>query len=257
MITTNRFDFSISDHDKYYSLLKRVINKYPTLISWVANNPFESKYASLKLGPNYLNFTMIRPFGLSSLPKYPKISLKEASLPVIVNYPNTRPFQSVLEKSNLEFKLLGKKYGGPTALTQHKALISVPYQVSTMKMYENLANGVVTYVPTPRYLIEFLENDMYELSAVNATRKVGQDWYTYVEPYNPQLSEFFYQFDSLDELKELLKGDVDPRNVKTSAPLFWKEMRRKSERQWRLVFDELFTRFYYPEEFFPAPSEIN
>lgn len=45
---------------------------------------------------------------------------------------NVNLFGSVLESFGIPYKMLPKRYGGPTALAQYKALISIPYQASTM-----------------------------------------------------------------------------------------------------------------------------
>ncbi|KAI9310349.1 hypothetical protein BDR26DRAFT_814530, partial [Obelidium mucronatum] len=39
-------------------------------------------------------------------------------------------------------------YGGPKTLKKYKAYIEFPYQVSTMKLYENLAEGVLMLIPS-------------------------------------------------------------------------------------------------------------
>lgn len=58
-------------------------------------------------------------------------------------------------------------------------------------MYENLAHGVVTLVPTPRLLKEMLKLDGYELEAIRQTTLVGDDWYTFIEFYNDDLKVSF------------------------------------------------------------------
>ena len=69
-----------------------------------------------------------------------------------------------------------------------------------------------------------------------ATFKIGDDWYKYIEFYNDDLKEFFYTFDSLEELKEILARDViDTRNVREKAPLKWKEIQAEGLKKWKEI----------------------
>jgi hypothetical protein len=86
-------------------------------------------------------------------------------------------------------------------LAQYKMLITIPYQTSTMKMYENLArmfffhntfvDGVVTIVPTPRFLKIMLEWEGYELNAIRRCVAVGEGWEQFIEFYNDDLKVSF------------------------------------------------------------------
>ena len=59
-----------------------------------------------------------------------------------------------------------------------------------MKLYENLANGVVTLVPTPRYLRELMDMDGFVLTNLRGTFKAGEDWYKYIEEYSEDLKVY-------------------------------------------------------------------
>jgi hypothetical protein len=95
---------------------------------------------------------LIRPFGYSSLPEAEPIPEEERSLPVMYGHDFIKYFNELVKDAGIKIKEYGYHYGGPTTLAQYKAFITIPYQVSTMKMYQNLAAGVVTYVPSPGYL---------------------------------------------------------------------------------------------------------
>jgi len=242
MITTNRFDFDVIDYWDYYNLIRRVGRRLEDRVLWVSNNPWESRYAQLKLGGDYIKFRMIRPFGYSSLSGHvPKPS--DSDLPVIFNYENVAMFSKVMENVGIPFKLLPKKYGGPSALANYKALITIPYQASTMKMYENIAHGVTMLVPSPRLLSILITQPGYELSAAGGTFEAGSDGYKYIEFYSTDLSHFFYQFDSLEELREILQRDVvDVRNVRENGPKYWDTVvRSQGRRMWKQVFEDLFS----------------
>lgn len=77
VLSTERFDFNFFFHDvrnetfkplassSYFHLIKQL--KDQGKIIWLANNPYEAAYAERKLGIS-LNYTLVRPFGFSSVP---------------------------------------------------------------------------------------------------------------------------------------------------------------------------------------------
>ena len=181
---------------------------------------------------------MIRPFGKSELKPASKLDEMDASLPAVVSQTNTRPFTDALNLRNVSFKLYQKHYGGPGVLAQHRAYISIPYQTSTMKMYENLAAGVVTLVPSPSFLKVLLHQPGYELSAIDKTGKSGSDWFEYIELYHPDLRDFYYEFEDIDHLKRILNRRViDSRNVREKAPEYWKSANTRSLELWLEVLN--------------------
>jgi hypothetical protein len=54
------------------------------------------------------------------------------------------------------YDVLPHDYGGPLVLKEYKFFIYLPYQFSTMKMYENMNNGVVVAIPTKKYYKEII-----------------------------------------------------------------------------------------------------
>ncbi|KAJ3395789.1 Origin recognition complex subunit 5 [Lobulomyces angularis] len=243
-ITTNRFDFNLFNEDKemYYELVRKghYPNKSGAEIIWVQNNPWEAKYCEIKLGGNYQDFTLIRPFGYSNLPEAEPISEEEAQLPAIHDHGFTKVFTKMVLDSGIKVRILPALYGGPSKVAQYKALLFFPYQTSTMKLYENLSQGVVTYVPTPRLLKEMIVIPGFDIDdhkhLANCINSGLKDWFNYIEVYNEDLSRFFYQFDTLEELKVLLSNpDVDPLNVRENGKRYYEEANAISLLKWSKV----------------------
>ncbi|KAJ3386231.1 hypothetical protein HDU92_002629 [Lobulomyces angularis] len=242
LFTTARFDYGLNikdDTEDYYKLLKNLMLNENTSnrIFWFANNPWEIKYAKIKLDSDILNFRLVRSFGVSNF-KLRNITKEDSEMPVLISYPNTREFEFLLKK-NFDFKLLSKNaYGGGVNLAQYKCLIQIPYQVSTMKMYENLRAGVITIIPSKRYLKFLMNVPSYELSAVkDSFEKEGQS-FDYIDYYSKELNNFFYEFDTLEELKAMVsksKEELDYKNVRLNGPLYWKIVNLESERSWKNV----------------------
>ncbi|KAJ3200729.1 hypothetical protein HK099_002535, partial [Clydaea vesicula] len=253
ILSTNRFDFGLKDNDLqiYYQQIKYLngdlgepneILKSETKIIYVQNNPWESKYADFKLNSpkkNYLNYTLIRPFGFSNLESNRNISQEEKKLACFQNHPFFGNFMEILVESGIRFKILDDlNYGGPQVLNQYKAFITLSYQVSTMKIYENLLAGVITVVPTPRYLKELIYLPGYERSFINDTFLDGETWYANIEYYSDDLKELFYQFDSIEELKFLLeREEIDPLNVREKGKAYLQSQRIEGLQKWGKILE--------------------
>ncbi|KAJ3217136.1 hypothetical protein HK099_005592 [Clydaea vesicula] len=241
MLTTNRFDFGLDGTDKadYYALIGRLNANQPKRVIWVQNNPWENRYMLLKMGPNTVpKPLLVRPFGFSSLQVTNSLPYNAASSACMYSHPFIEKFHEKAAKAGVNLVKLGWQYGGPTVLSKFKVFVDLPYQTSTMKMYENMAHGVVTMVPTPRFIRENLIPDTATVNFVNLydTLKVGDDWFKYIEYFNDDFKEYFpYQFDSLEDLKFKIENFNDTFNIREKLPLAWKQENAKSLKLWKEV----------------------
>ena len=116
---------------------------------------FAKKYADVS--SSSLQYTLIRPFGFSS------VEAKPISNPDVVvmssNHAGRDQFDLLTKKLNMSGIVdVGGGYGGPKTLSKYKAYIEFPYQVSTMKLYENIAHGVVSLIPSYSFFKDIVEN---------------------------------------------------------------------------------------------------
>lgn len=68
---------------------------------------------------------------------------------------------------------------------------------------------------------------------------LGSEWYKLMDYYSDELAEFFYTFDSYDELLELIKLDVetlDSKNIRVKGPEKFKQMQKQALIQWSRIF---------------------
>lgn len=119
-----------------------------------------------------------------------------------------------------------------------------------MKMYENIVSGVLTVIPTPRFLKELLASSYYVLRGRSA--KVSHFleyndmdetqweeeylWTEYHEFYNRHFKKWFYTFDNWEELKKMLKmskKDIDSRDVLKEMKVFGKNEQIKQFQAWK------------------------
>ncbi|KAI9345612.1 hypothetical protein BDR26DRAFT_856334 [Obelidium mucronatum] len=239
MMTTNRFDFAIKKDDlpDYHNLLKRVTRlgdqpgrKFPKII-WMANNPFDIQYVKVALG-DWVKFKLIRSFGYSTLPAVQLLPKHVTELPAVYNHYDESRFIGWLKRNDIEVSVLKRNYGGPTSLSQFRAFIDFPYQASTMKMYENLLYGVVTLAPSKRLFVNDLEGYIIEGDRVPG-------WQDYVEYWYDDMKDYVYIFDTIEELREILKKpEIDTRGIRERGESIWKELNKQSLSSWSKVLKQ-------------------
>ncbi|KAJ3346515.1 hypothetical protein HDU83_002914 [Entophlyctis luteolus] len=160
---TNRFDWSVADKSKYYSLFRKLVRSstnpsgelYGKLF-WVANNNVEQRYMEHKLNiwMPVGSVRIIRPMGISGDYPYPN-DLPNPDFQTFAarTHDTTQIFEKFKTIHNIPLTIFpfNHNYGGPKNLLKFKGWIDVPYQYSVMKFYENIAYGVPQFVPTPQF----------------------------------------------------------------------------------------------------------
>lgn len=218
---TNRFDFHVRALNPYYELI-RSITIIPRIF-WIINNPYELEY--MKERRVYINATIVRPFGESQITALkPTRSINSCvynerkQLDKIWTKKGTRRIKENLESLPLQ-------YGGPKTLSLYKCFVFIPYQVSVMKMAENMAAGVITLIPSAHFLEELARDFKKQIpdifNAIESHR--NGTWEMFIEFYHPRYREFFYHFKSWNDLQRLVnleKYQLDHRNVAAASRAF-------------------------------------
>jgi len=215
-IITNRFDYMASGDEKdiYHQDMERAVNRRTDPAKFIINNPFEYNYLlSRNVFPEDPP-QLIRPFGFSDIEDQ-KIPMDDINRPCLiinrVSQDGDLMSKLVKEKSGVECKVLGTKYGGPKTLAKYKSIVvHLPYQVATMKMWENIAYGTLMAIPSPEFMTQLCEehhcaqsNDVFETKRVIDP---PEDWYKYVDFFLPEWERCFIQFGSWSQLSDILKN---------------------------------------------------
>ncbi|KAI9338452.1 hypothetical protein BDR26DRAFT_803638, partial [Obelidium mucronatum] len=198
---TTRFDWGISDTEEYYHLIWELTRRQPKNLFWVSNNAFEALDLSYETLGTPL-FRMLRPTGHSTLPAQ-DVPMEDADL-ALCREEKEHAVYILMKKMGIPFKHVSGGYGGPKTLAKYKAFIEFPYQVSTMKLYENLAAGVVMLLPSKNFFEELIEKGIHGFGPWDKISRAGADWHLYMDYYHPDISPFVYYFDSFEHLKVLL-----------------------------------------------------
>ena len=227
---TNRFDFCKGDKD-YYKLIARAVKKENIIV--VENNPFEV-YHACEEKVFIKNYYLIRPIGNppnSTVTK--EHNQNHDSVAIIDNIQTSKLLVQKLNEVKLNYKLLPRMYGGPLALSTYKAVIMIPYQVSVMKMMENLRYGVPMIIPSEKLMRELI--DKFPFAATHLF-KITNGVRNYIEFYNDLFRDYFIYFDCFNDLHNIIKY-TDFKTLREKEKKFMRDYEKKALKMWAEVLD--------------------
>ncbi|KAJ3076734.1 hypothetical protein HDU98_000614 [Podochytrium sp. JEL0797] len=234
---TNRFDWGVADFDEYHRLIWELTQAKPKNLYWVANNAFEAKVMADDCNANP-EFRILRPSGYSDV-EAKDVSPEQAKTALIRELDRSEVL-GTMTWLKMPFTRVVGHYGGPKTLQKYKAYIEFPYQVSTMKLYENLAAGVVMLIPSAEFFQELVEKRIHAFGPWEMIRRMGSEWPKYMDYYAPELSPHMYYFNSWDHLHQLLQQPtLDTKHVRKSAPKAYKKIVTDMLHGWAELFEEM------------------
>ncbi|KAJ3064659.1 hypothetical protein HDU98_011953 [Podochytrium sp. JEL0797] len=257
---TNRFDWDVeeeTDRDEFYALMRRLVEtsreggELEGEVVWVANNLAEKRWLERRVGVDGVDVKLLRPMGGSDgRVAYPSDLPAPNPTKIITQRHKTLLHSHLLHTLNLSLTIIpfSHPYGGPHHLAKFKAFLDIPYQYSTMKLYENIAYGVPLLVPTPRFLLEMGYSGLHPIPLFSPQvlgvlddgvlkERYHTGWARYVDYYDPEFAPFITYFDSYDELKGWVDKSREEvgRDVRVAGPLFYEGVRRRVVEGWREV----------------------
>ena len=223
---------------------------------WQPNNDYDLAYLRFRhLDPIKSRLWLIRPTGFNEL--WLGWTAKVESQPKVIIFNRWFPFvYSRLDALNVSQKLYLPKtvnYGGPHVASKHKMFVYLPYQFSTMKVFENSNAGVVTVIPTARLFKHIVlnvytwdktkESPFYAYSDIKYVfNHYPNNWTEFFDVYSQRYTQMFVKFDSFEDLARLIKEEV-----KIDRQTYWKSQRKimrdhvaEIERQWDRLFYKIF-----------------
>ncbi|KAJ3398659.1 hypothetical protein HDU80_008696 [Chytriomyces hyalinus] len=236
---TNRIDYDIKkDIGTYHGMLWKLANQTPKgKVIFTANNPLEP----MDLAREALaapKWTLLRSTGASNVAAQ-SVSILEKTKVLFKPHITARIANEVLEKKNLPLKWVNHDYGGPRTAAKYLAFLEIPYQVSVMKLYENLAHGVVMLVPSKEFFKELVISRAIVFMYWHKLLLAGDDWWKYMDYYSDDISPYIYYFDSWDHLSVLISSfasNPDPKNVRERAPKAYAQLVTKTIHGWADIF---------------------
>lgn len=244
-VTTNRFDIGVRDDEKeqYFADFNSALNRkdgYRARL--IVNNPFEVEYYKHRTIDVPEDYRLIRPFGNSDI-AVKSNNGKNAACMILgrVEQDHTLLHNLVKEKTGIECLKFPEHYGGPRSLSQYDSIVvHLPYQVSIMKMWENLAYGVLMAIPSPKFYVELCnEHECRQQEDVKtAIDLIGDEWFKYSEFYLPGWEKCLIQFENWDHLKSILETRDYQKNINLCRDMML-SLREQELRAWKEVLIEL------------------
>ncbi|KAI9350222.1 hypothetical protein BDR26DRAFT_852046 [Obelidium mucronatum] len=258
---TNRFDWDITDKSAYYNTISELVQLSKTTLKdklfWVANNNVEKAFLEHKVGVSMPMVRVLRPLGVA--PEYPyPLDLPEPNANTFAARMHYSSVYSVLKrKYNVPVAVFpfGHKYGGPKNLLRFKGFIDIPYEYSTMKLYENIAFGIPMIIPSPSFLQELYDTGVHKSLNPYILQRfpLGADlpfehipefpeWSAYMDYYAPEFAPYVYHVNSYQELQNMSTmsaQEVDSKNVRVNGPVFYGEYRERILAGWLGLFQDM------------------
>ncbi|SGZ57778.1 CIC11C00000000193 [Sungouiella intermedia] len=245
-VVTNRFDYGVRDDEQkdFHDDVSRALNRKDGYnLKLVVNNLFEIPFMESRgvVVPEKDKSPLIRPFGFTTLAASKEEVNKEPCL-LIGRVDQDKELMHLLVKKHTghDCKVLVGQYGGPRTLSRyHSIVVHLPYQVSIMKMWENLNYGTLMAIPSPKFFTKICnENTCGQTEHVFETKKVFKDtWHEYVDFYLPGWEKCFVQFDSWDHLKDIIEKREYVNDINTCRDMML-DMRDENLKQWKKVFND-------------------
>ena len=210
----NRFDYGIESDTEFFNLIRSVKDRKNV---YIFGNTFIENIYSVNVKNIDIGNFIIKPLGKNKISDFMYKTYSDDE-PDVFYVP---PFQNETVLLNLSEKLesLGienkcaKFENHISELLGYKGIICIPYAWSTIEFFERLQLGLVTFIPTERFLIELFNQGKYwfqppfhidhpELLQVS-------EWYTV------EYKDFMVYFDSWDDLKMKIKNTNYKEKTKT------------------------------------------
>jgi len=186
---------------EFYALLRDIVNRPNVRI--FGNATIENIYSTQIKGVDVGDF-IIKPIGKNMQ----SANVTKTYRPDDPNIFYIPPYHNETKLMNLSDKLKGlgienrcERFANHISeLLEYKGSICIPYAWSTIVFFERLQLGIVTFVPTPRFLIELFKTGNWwfqpPFNIENPETLVLSEWYC------PEHADLFVFFDSWSDLQE-------------------------------------------------------
>lgn len=115
-------------------------------------------------------------------------------------------FNLIREKTDYECLIITSHLGPKTLSMYNAPVVYFPTKMSNWALWENLAHGVVIYVPSPTFLETILsENNYSEAGDIHEAKQfLEANWFQFNDAYMPHWQLCFQQFNSWEELRTMI-----------------------------------------------------
>lgn len=260
---TNRFDYQAEDHDQFL-LTINLLTKNPSIF-WAPNNLYELEHFKLSgISLPKERVLLCPPIGFETeipFDQWPQ-SMKSLThkVPMATSNRsrlwNVGPARHLNQDSHFKqnvFVFEESFYGGVESLLRNfDWFFYLPYQFSTMKVFECLRAGVVLVVPSEAMFKEMIEQLMKDKSDEFALQSMHNliwnnyphDWQRFFDVYSKKNAPLIIKVKSWRELNQWIRKrqilNVDLEKHKNLVSHKMKRRERKILNQWKKLLIALF-----------------
>uniref|UniRef100_A0A6C0B8N3 Glycosyltransferase n=1 Tax=viral metagenome TaxID=1070528 RepID=A0A6C0B8N3_9ZZZZ len=236
----NRFDYAIlpEKYDpEFYALLRDIANRPNVRI--FGNATIENIYSRQIKGVDVGDF-IIKPIGknMQSATLTKTYGDEDRNIFYIPPYHNETKLMNLSEKlTSLGIENRCERFADHISeLLEYKGSICIPYAWSTIVFFERLQLGIVTFVPTPQFLIDLFKTGNWwfqpPFNIQHPETLVISEWYC------PEHADLFVFFDSWSDLQE--KINTTDYEAKTNIILdFARKHETESLERWSNVISSV------------------
>lgn len=242
----NRFDFGIQKKDEYYTLFRKIASYPNTYI--IGYTAYENAQVAYKTGVQINE--VIKPIGICD-PKEQHFMDKAEEVPKSVDkektfyfraYPNTYHLglKKMLAKEHIPF--YSGIYRGQNDLEFFKGVIHIPFKISNLQLFENLALGLVHFVPSKTFykqLYRYLPKGLFALDTTPITNSPLEEMLTYSEWFLPEHINLFVTFDSWNDLATKIRT-TNYEEKSTKSLEFSINHEKEMLSRWKALFNRVY-----------------
>ena len=242
----NRFDFAVQGREEYYAFFREIASYPNTYI--VGYTPYENAQIAHKTGV-FID-QVIKPIGLRPCSSH-HFSLSAKEVPKSTNkketfyfrdYPNTYHIGLKKQLAKHRIPFYSGSYRGLDDIQEFKGAIHIPWVMSNIQLFENLALGLPHFVPSKEFyrsLYRYNPQGIFILHSPPITSAPLEEMLNYSEWFAPEHLDLFVTFDSWDDLKrKILSTNYEEVSLKSKA--FAAKHREEMLHRWELLFKRIF-----------------
>lgn len=237
----NRFDYADVETAKmsrfpdreYYSIMREASQKPNVFL--VGNTEFEKAYAESKHIRLYKK--IIKPYFKGRAPSIPSAISKNINKKrtfFIPRYTNDLFFLNNHTYEKLGIKTFRGYYSEPADLADFKGIIHIPYAYSTIAFFENLAQGIPYFIPTPEFLLK-LRITNPELWHQNQSWLIKRNGFNLSEWYTKEHAPLFVYFNSWTDLQKRIQM-TNYEQLRSAIKVYAKKHEDTMRKRWKALF---------------------
>lgn len=213
----DRVDRWVDEKDKsdYLKLIQNLTSNKN--VYWIPNNPYEIIYLNnLGIYPKLNRLFLIKPYGVKEKEEDEKAIGYYSNKSIIYLHQYMYEITALIKNNkniNNNYKIFEHgTYGGPRFLRKQKIFIYFPYQSSTMKVFDNAANGVLTAVPTPEFFhqlaLKYLSDFYLMPELLNFIQANPKNWTEYFDIYNKKYIHMYVTFNNWTQFENIVNNEI-------------------------------------------------